>query len=103
MRIAIASSDGKNVNEHFGRAGEFLIFELSEGAPTFVEKREVTPLSVGDKGHEFDAKRFRSVLDKISDCSRVYVTKIGIKPAEELQRHGIKTILYKDAIATISP
>jgi predicted Fe-Mo cluster-binding NifX family protein len=29
MRIAVASIDGKDVNEHFGRARRFLIYDLT--------------------------------------------------------------------------
>jgi len=102
MRIAVATTDGQNVNEHFGKAEEFHIFDIAEGNPKFVEKREVTPLSVGDKDHDFDQARFHAVLDKISDCSRVYVSKIGERPADELQRNGIEAVLFHDAIASIT-
>jgi len=102
MRIAVASTDAKTVNQHFGKAKEFLIYDLAESTPKFVEKREVTPLSVGDKEHDFDEARFNAVLDKISDCSRVYVTKVGAKPAEELQRNGIEAVLFRNAIASIT-
>jgi len=102
MRIAVATTDGQNVNEHFGKAEEFHIFDIAEGTPRFVEKREVTPLSIGDKDHAFDEVRFNAVLDKISDCSRVYVTKLGAKPAEELQRNGIEAVLFHDSIASIT-
>lgn len=102
MRIAIASTDGKNVNEHFGKVKEFHIFDLADEGLRFVERREVTPLSVGDKNHDFDEERFAAVMGKISDCNRVYVTKIGLKPAEELQRNKIVPVLFNDAIENIS-
>ena len=30
MRIAVTSSDGKNVNVHFGTAWDFLIFDVDD-------------------------------------------------------------------------
>ena len=102
MRIAVASTDGKNVNEHFGKAVEFHIFDLGAEGLKPVERRQVTPLSVGDKNHDFDEARFGAVLAKISDCGRVYITKIGEKPAEELKRRGITPVLYDAAIERIS-
>ena len=101
MRIAIASTDGKNVNEHFGKTKEFLIFDLSATEPEFIERRKVLPLSVEDKNHDFDEVRFGAVMANISDCKRVYVTKIGDKPAEELRRHGIMPVIFDAAIADI--
>lgn len=102
MRIAVATTDGKNVNEHFGKAEQFHIFDLGSTGPNFVESRPVTALSVGDKDHDFDEARFNAIREKISDCSRVYVVKIGEKPASELRRHGILPVLYHAGIESIS-
>ncbi len=102
MRIAVATTDGKNVNQHFGKAEEFHIFELAATGPEFIERRPVTSLSVGDKNHDFDEARFKAILAKIADCGRVYVVRIGEKPAEELRRHGVMPVLYSAAIQGIS-
>ncbi len=40
MKIAVATSDGKNVDLHFGSAGIFLIFEIEENNLNFLELRE---------------------------------------------------------------
>jgi predicted Fe-Mo cluster-binding NifX family protein len=102
MRIAVATMDGRNVNEHFGRAEEFRVFDLIANGPEFVERRPVTPLSVGDKNHDFDEARFQAIQEKIADCGRVYVTRIGEKPAAELRRHGVMPVLSHAAIEDIS-
>lgn len=102
MRIAVASTDGKTVNEHFGKAEEFHIFDLEDNGSRFIDKRVVTPLSVGDKSHDFDEARFKAIQAKISDCQRVYISRIGERPAEELRRHGITPVLYHAAIQSIN-
>ena len=43
MRIAVASSDGKMVNEHFGRATQFLVMDVHDGKIELVEARESAP------------------------------------------------------------
>jgi len=101
MRIAVATKDGKNVNEHFGKAEEFHIFDLAGQGPEFIGRRKVKPLSVGDRGHDFDEMRFKEVLAKIADCSRVYVSKIGEKPAAELLNNGIMPVLSDAAIESL--
>ena len=100
MRIAIVSTDGTTVNDHFGKATRFLIYDLT-GTPTFVEERPVTPYSSGDKSHPFDQARFNDVLTALAGCERVYCARIGDKPAAELQKAGIEPVVYEGPIAGI--
>lgn len=44
IKVAIASSDGLNVDLHFGQAKSFLIYELKGSKFCFIEKREVPVL-----------------------------------------------------------
>ncbi len=44
IKVAIASSDGLNVDLHFGQAKSFLIYELKGSKFVFIEKREVPVL-----------------------------------------------------------
>lgn len=41
IKVAIASSDGKTVDVHFGKAKEFWVYELKGNSFTFLEKRSV--------------------------------------------------------------
>ncbi len=101
MRIAVVSTDGRNVDEHFGRAERFLVYDLLPGGPEFIEERMSPPLSVGDRNHSFDAERFQATADVLADCRQVYVTRIGEKPTEELVSRGIQPKVYQGPIAQI--
>ena len=103
MKIAVASSDGRNVNEHFGRAEIFYIYELRKGGVTLLEKRKTLPYStgIGDLAHEFDADRFEAVFSVIKDCIIVYVERIGDVPALKLKEKGIKAIKHEGQINKI--
>ena len=61
MQIAIATTDGLKVNEHFGRASSFLIYNATPKSLDFVIKRDVEAYSTGDKTHSFDNDRFQKV------------------------------------------
>lgn len=100
MRIAVVSTDERHVNEHFGRAREFLIYDL-DGGLTFVEKRPTETLSVGDPNHPFDAEKFARVSGLLKDCSRVYTTRVGDKPAEKLKELGIEPVIFEGPISVI--
>ncbi len=102
MRIAAVSTDGKNVDDHFGKATEFLIYDLTEKGPDFVARRQSIPLSVNDPAHPFDPARFGKIVDVIRDCQAVYVTRIGDVPAAELKKQGIEPRIYTGGIEHIA-
>jgi hypothetical protein len=49
LRIAVASSEGGRVDQHFGHAEDFLVFDVSQGGTTLVERRAVRVTEDGDK------------------------------------------------------
>ena len=98
MKSALASTDRTNVNQHFGKAEHFLIYDTSGEGLVFVEAKPVTPLSDNDPDHPFNADKFGNIVQALSGCEKVYVTKIGDKPAEELQKAGIEPVVYEGPI-----
>jgi nitrogen fixation protein NifX len=101
MKIAVASTDGKNVNEHFGKATRFFIYTLSDNAINFEEERPTETLSVGDLKHTFDPDKFMRVLSSIKDCKKVIATKVGAMPATKLMENGIEPVIYTGPINKI--
>ncbi|MBT8763120.1 hypothetical protein KFV02_04160 [Desulfohalobiaceae bacterium Ax17] len=99
-RIAVVSKDGTNVDEHFGTAKRFLIYDCNDEM-TFVEERPTESLSVGDPDHPFDPERFGRVAAQLKDCVKIYVTKIGETPAAKLKELGIEAVIYEGPITDI--
>lgn len=86
-RIAVASTDGKVVNQHFGRAEEFYIIEADgEGGFSCLEKRQVSAFCEG--GDHNDA-RLKRAVEKIRDCPYVMVSRIGNRAERALEEYGI--------------
>lgn len=86
-QIAVATSDGIVVNQHFGRADEFLILGLDQEEQVHrIGKRKVTP--VCDGGHH-DADKLEAVAKSLEDCKYVLVSRIGPGAAGTLERHGM--------------
>ncbi|MDP4210516.1 MAG: NifB/NifX family molybdenum-iron cluster-binding protein [Bacteroidota bacterium] len=87
-RIAIASNDGVLVDQHFGQAENFLVYEVSDGNAEFVEDREV-PHFEDEIGHsEANLERIANLL---SDCKVVFVQRIGKRAERHLLLNGIKS------------
>ncbi len=91
MRVAVVSSDGKVINQHFGKASSFLIFEVDCGNIRFIEVRETTPLcGSAECGHADDA--LSRTISLISDCEAMLCARIGCGAEEGLREKGIKPI-----------
>lgn len=89
MKIAIASTDGKVVNQHFGKADKFYIVEANENTYKFelIEIRSVKP--VCHNGDHND-KQMTEAVERISDCQYVLVSRIGMRAGDELGKRGIQ-------------
>lgn len=88
-KIAFASSDGKVVNQHFGRTKQFLIVEVDDKEYKYVETRFNEPSCQGFQ-HTEDA--LSKSIELISDCKAVFVARIGQGALAEVESKGIKGI-----------
>lgn len=69
------NSDGKYINQHFGMASQFLIFELDDdGTHKFIELRENKP-TCSTEGHS--ELSLEESVKLISDCQTVLTGQIG--------------------------
>jgi len=84
MKIAVASSDGKDV-DHFGKAQGFMIFEFDQENVQFIERRE-SPKTKGEK------HQWQKSLDVVGDCEIVICAQAGLKGKFGLKNAGIKLV-----------
>lgn len=84
LRIAVASSDGVRIDQHFGQTDTFRVFDVSSAGTTVLDSREVTSHAVGDED------RRDTICRMLADCRMLLVAKIGIAPQEKLAIAGIE-------------
>lgn len=85
---AVASSDGFLVDQHFGRAKSFDVYEVGqEGEPRFVESRKVQRPCSG-QGHSNEA--LDAVVRTLGDCAFVIVARVGPGARAALSQRGIE-------------
>lgn len=102
MNIAIATTDGLNVDEHFGRAKAFHIFAVKEDVFRLIKISELDEqYAPADKNHSFDKKRFQAITQKLTGCKKIFVTKIGDAPAKAFVDLGIEPVIYQGPISNI--
>ncbi|MDR0730889.1 MAG: hypothetical protein LBF63_04415 [Treponema sp.] len=101
--IALTSSDGKQVDFHFGHAEFFYIIQVEEstGAWQSVEQRDLPAALCGDTESDCGARggcsghndeRLNRVIRILSDCRYLLTSRIGKKPHAFLQRAGITAL-----------
>jgi len=87
--VAVATKGSGLINEHFGHAKEFQIYELSTSGSKFVGHRRVDLYCQGGFG---DEDSLETVIRAINDCHAVFVAKIGACPKGDLIKAGIQPV-----------
>ncbi len=101
MKIAFATTDGTHVNEHFGRAGLFAVFDLTAEGSKLVEMRKFSEgtdtvvTSTKNLGQVHD-DAVQSKVDRLADCRIVCLTEIGGPSAARLVKKGIMPLKVKE-------
>ncbi len=108
-KIAVASSDGINVNLHFGAAAEFLIYSVNEqGAFELSEKRKIEEKPAGEavlpagtsdseaghgcgkgNGGGCGAGGPSAKVEQLGDVRAVVAAKIGFNVTKALEKKAI--------------
>ena len=87
--IAVATKGGERINEHFGHAKEFQIYEVNAKGAKFVGHRRVDLYCEGGSG---DEDGLGTIIQAINDCVAVFVAKIGGCPKKSLEEAGIDPV-----------
>ncbi len=98
MRIAVASSDGKMVNQHFGKATQFFILDVDNDTIKLVEVRKIVPPCGSSEYSGHDDNALSKAVTPIADCEAVLCSRIGIGAQEELRSQGIEPVDTRDFI-----
>ena len=110
VKVAIATSDGLNIDLHFGQAREFLIYEAQNGVFVQTERRKVPDLPVSDQDSSNPSGGFgcgsgcggggggccgggggplSPVVELLSDCRAVVAAQFGHKIGRQFERKAI--------------
>jgi nitrogen fixation protein NifX len=104
MKVAFATTDGKQINEHFGRAGMFAIYDILETGHCFVEMRkfadgmDMAVVDTKNTGALHD-DAVQNKVDRLVDCKLIYLTEIGGPSAARLVKKGIMPMKMKEIVS----
>ncbi|RAM52036.1 MAG: nitrogenase cofactor biosynthesis protein NifB [Hapalosiphonaceae cyanobacterium JJU2] len=93
--VAVATKGGGLVNQHFGHAKEFQVYEVDGREVRFIGHRKIDHYCQGGYG---ETATLENIIEAIADCKAVFVAKIGDCPQEKLHTAGIQTVETYDMI-----
>jgi nitrogenase molybdenum-iron protein alpha/beta subunit/MoaA/NifB/PqqE/SkfB family radical SAM enzyme len=98
IRFAISSKSGMLIDEHFGHAKSFYIYEYKNGEPVYIENRNVDKYCSGSEACDEEQDKIEKLMRTIQDCQGVLTLRIGNAPEKKLLDKGIKVFKTYDRI-----
>ena len=91
MRFAVATRDGKEIDQHFGHAERFLIFEVDGTGVRQVDEQKVERYCSYDQDHPLRGHILKAIAASLSGCRAIVCAQIGQAPQMEMERLGFET------------
>ena len=88
IQIAVTSSDGAHVDEHFGHCGAFYIVQLDTtgGLWRITDVRRTEPAC---RNFAHQEEHVQEIADMLSDCRCLMTYRIGMYPAYVFRSWGV--------------
>jgi nitrogen fixation protein NifB len=90
--MAVATKGGGIINQHFGHATEFLVYEASANGVRFIGPRRADQYCVGADTCNDDASTIDRVIAALKGCEVMLSARIGLPPYEALEAAGIQPV-----------
>lgn len=88
--MAVATSGGGLINQHFGHATEFLVYEASANGVRFISHRKVDQYCIGGDTCGEKESALSGSIRALKGCEAVLCSKIGFEPWSLLEEAGIQ-------------
>ncbi len=84
MKVAFTTSNGETIDQHFGHATKFHVWEIGPDTAAFIH--EVAVIHTGDDEED----RISARANAVAGCAIVYTVQIGGPPAAKLVSRKIQ-------------
>jgi nitrogen fixation protein NifX len=96
VKIAFASTDRRVVDQHFGAAEAFCIYQLAEDFAELLEVAEFHDSDIVMDGHE---GKLAGKIDLLEGCVAVYCNAVGASAIKQLLAAGIQPMKVEEGTA----
>ncbi|MFZ5579879.1 MAG: nitrogenase cofactor biosynthesis protein NifB [Pseudomonadota bacterium] len=90
VKMAVATAGGGVINQHFGHAKEFLVYEASDQGVRFLSHRKTDLYCAGDTSCGDGESVLGMTIKTLEGCEVVLCSKIGFEPWGMLEAAGIQ-------------
>ena len=90
VKMAVATAGGGVINQHFGHAKEFLVYEASAQGVRFLSHRKTDLYCAGDTSCGDGESVLGMTIKALEGCEVVLCSKIGFEPWGMLEAAGIQ-------------
>lgn len=94
LRVAFATDDRAQVNQHFGASVGFAIYALDGERARLVELAEFCEESMDGNENKLPAK-----IEALAGCAAVYCLAVGGSAVRQLIAHGVQPIRLEEETA----
>ena len=91
LRTAFATSDGINIDRHFGASKRFDIYEINTESQLY-KRIDIRNVENACLNHNHDDKRMETVVEAISDCNYVFAELSGNMARNVLEKNNIQPV-----------
>lgn len=108
FKVAVVSSDRKSIDQHFGQAPDFLIFEIKENQEfEFIEVRKNIPPYENPNLLEDHDNAIAKSVNLISDCDVVLASQIGPGAVKtllscQIRPYAVHDLLIENALKKLA-
>ena len=89
VHMAVASSGQGLINQHFGHAKEFMIYEASPKGARLIGHRKTAQYCSGDTSCGDGESVLQATIRLLAGCEAVLCSRIGFEPWDQLEAAGI--------------
>lgn len=100
MLIAVATKTGSDIDQHFGHAERFLIYEVSGDKALLVEEKKVDRYCSYDPEHPMRVHLLKGIAEALAGCRAVVCSQIGEHPRAEMEKLGVEPFVTSGPIKT---
>ena len=86
LRIAVATKDGSKIDQHFGQAEVFYVYDVDASGAKEVSRRVVAENALPNEGIR------ETIIRMLADCKLLLAEKVGTGPRPMLAKAGIEPV-----------
>lgn len=101
VRIAVCSRNGIAVDEHFGRANSFYVYDVGRNTIGLAAIRLTERYCDGTCENEMNEDRLRRIYRVLDDCRVLFTEMIGPGPRLWLEQQGLTVMVGKRGVTAL--